>query len=211
MKKTIAGMVLMIVAVVVVQAQQPHRFAQQRQHHLHSQQGHGRIAKKLNFSDQQKQQSKEINADYHKKIAALKKNDDMTLKEFRLKMGDLRKSHRELLQALLTPAQKDQLAAMKLQKMQLAKVNAGARSEKMKIKLGLTDEQSGRLKTARSEMVTKRKSIRTDNSLSREQKHEQIKALAIQQKEDLKSILTADQLQQLDQMKATHHRKDFGR
>jgi dsDNA-binding SOS-regulon protein len=55
------------------------------------------------------------------------------------------------------------------------------------------------------------KSIHTDNSLSREQKHEQIKSLVMQQKDQLKTILTADQLEQLQQMKSQHHRRDFSK
>jgi hypothetical protein len=123
----------------------------------------------------------------------------------------LRKDHRAQMQALLTPAQKDQIAKMKQDRMQMAKVDANARAEKMKIKLGLSDAQASQLKTIRTDMMTKMKSIHTDNSLSDEQKHEQMKTLVMQQKDQLKTILTPDQLQQMQQMRGQHHRREFSK
>ena len=215
MKKTIVSLAVMVIAAISVNAQQPDKSMKQDQQH-HQQfrhRGHGRdmMAKKLNFSDQQKEQLKNINSDYHKKMTELKKHDEITVKEFKSQMTALHAVHRTQIQALLTTEQKDKLAKMKQDRMQMAKANAGARAEKMKIKLGLTDEQAGKLKTIRTDMVARIKTIHTDNTLSREQKHEQIKSLVIQQKDQLKTILTADQLQQLQQMKEQHHRRDFSK
>ena len=214
MKKTIVSLAVMVIAAISVNAQQPYQ--SMKQHHNKEFRHHGRdrMAKKLNFSDQQKEQLKNINSDYHNKLTELKKHDEITVKEFKSKMDALHTTHRAQMQALLTAEQKDQLAKMKEEKMQLAKVNAGARAEKLKIKLGLTDAQASQLKNIRTDMAAKMKSIHTDNSLSREQKHDQIKALASQQKDQLKNILTADQLQQLEEMRkgAPQHRKrDFAR
>ena len=211
MKKTIVSLAVMIIAAISVNAQQPGQSMKQphQQHFRHH--GRGMLAKKLNFSDQQKEQLKNINSDYHKKTMDLKKHDEITVKEFKSQMGALHKEHRAQLQALLTPEQKEQVAKMKQDRKQVAKVNSGARAEKMKIKLGLSDTQASQLKNIRTDMMTKMKSIHTDNSLSREQKHEQIKSLVMQQKDQLKTILTADQLEQLQQMKSQHHRRDFSK
>jgi len=194
----------MAMTVLAVNAQQTAGSMQQNHHRSFRHRGHDRMAQKLNFSDQQKQQLKSINSDYHKKLADLKKNEDITVREFKSGMAALRKDHRAQLQALLTPEQKNQLAKMKQERMQMAKVNANARAEKMKIKLGLNDTQASQLKTIRTDMVAKMKSIHMDNSLSQEQKHEQMKNLVLQQKEQLKNILTAEQRQQMEQMKKEH-------
>ncbi|MEO5682272.1 MAG: hypothetical protein ABIQ88_06500 [Chitinophagaceae bacterium] len=207
MKKTIVSMAIMIIAAISVNAQQPDQPTKQKHHQQSRHHERGMLAKKLNFSDQQKEQFKNINTDYHKKLMDLKKHDEITVKEYKSKMDDLRKEHRTQMQALLTPAQKDQVAAMKQRGMEMAKVNAGARAEKMKIKLGLTDAQASQLKTIRTDMAAKMKSIHTDNALSQEQKRAQFKTLALQQKEQLKTILTADQLQQLEEMKKQRHRR----
>ncbi|MEO5595459.1 MAG: hypothetical protein ABIR15_22685 [Chitinophagaceae bacterium] len=215
MKKRIVSLAVMVIAAISVNAQQPDKLMKQDQQH-HQQfrhRGHGRdrMAKNLNFSDQQKEQLKNINSDYHKKMTELKKHDEITVKEFKSQMKALHADHRAQMQALLTTEQKDKLAKMKQDRMQMAKANAVARAEKMKIKLGLTDEQAGKLKTVRTDMVAKIKSIHADNTLNKEQKHEQIKTLVLQQKDQLKTILTADQLQQLQQVKEQHHRRDFSK
>ena len=207
-------MAVMVIAAVSANAQTPDNSKnQEQQHHFRHRGQHGRdmLAKKLNFSDQQKEQLKTINSDFKNKMMDLKKHDEITVKEFKSQMSALQKSHRDQMQALLTPSQKDQLSTMKEERMKMAKVNAGARAEKMKIKLGLSDTQANQLKTMRTETFGKIKSIHADNSLSQEQKHEQIKSLVMQQKDQLKTVLTPDQLQKLEEMKAQHHRRDFSK
>ena len=211
MKKIIVSLAVVVIAAISVNAQRPVD-SQKQDHQQHFRRhGHDRMAKKLNFSDQQKEQLKEINSDYHDKMMDLKKHDEITVKEFKSQMNALRKQHSDQVRALLTPAQKDQLAKMKEERIQLAKVNVGARAEKMKIKLGLSDAQASQLKNIRTDMVAKIKSIHTDNSLSDQQKHEQIKSLVMQQKDQLKIILTPAQLEQLQQMRSQHHRSDFSK
>ncbi|MFT3932994.1 MAG: hypothetical protein QM726_05200 [Chitinophagaceae bacterium] len=214
MKKVIVSMAVILLAAISVNAQQPDQPMQHKgQHQRFMHRGHGRdmMAKKLNFSDAQKQQLKTINSDFHKKMEDLKKHDEITVKEFKSRMASLNKDRRDQMQALLTPAQKDQLSKMKEERMKMAKVNANARAEKMKIKLGLSDAQASQMKTIRTDMMAKMKTIHQDNSLSQDQKREQMKSLVIQQKEQLKTILTPDQLQQLEQMRGQHHRRDFSK
>jgi hypothetical protein len=71
----------------------------------------------------------------------------------------------------------------------------------MKQTLNLTDEQSAKLKTNREAMQQKIKSIREDQSLNDESKKEKVKELMKQQKENMRSILTEDQLKKLDELK----------
>ena len=209
MKKTIVGLAILLMAATAVNAQQPDASVKQPHHKQFRQHGRDVMAKKLNFSDQQKEQLKNINSDYHKKMAELKKQDEITVKEMNTRMKTLQQGHKASLQALLTPAQKDQLVKMKDERSKMAKVNAGARAERLKIKLNLTDAQSGQLTGMRTEMAAKIKAIHSDNSLSRQQKKEQVKTLVTAQKEQLKSILTPEQVQQLEQLKQQRHKRDF--
>ena len=209
MKKTIVGLAILLMAATAVTAQQPDASVKQPHHKQFRQHGRGVMAKKLNFSDQQKEQFNSINSDYHKKMAELKKQDEITVKEMNTRMKTLQQEHKAALQALLTPAQKDQLVKMKDERSKMAKVNARARAERLKIKLNLTDAQSGQLTGMRTEMTAKIKAIHSDNSLSRQQKKEQVKTLVTAQKEQLKSILTPEQVQQLEQLKQQRHKRDF--
>lgn len=210
MKKIIISLSLVAMTVITVEAQQPHDSVPAR-HHSARHRGDSRIAQRLNFSEQQQQQIKSIRSDYRNKLMSLKKNEDITVREAKTQKTALRMEYRKQWQALLTPAQKDQLAKMKQQRRELAKVNTQARAEKMKIKLGLSDAQASQFKDARAGMVAKLQSIRADQSLSQEQKREQIKNVVLQQKDQLKSILTHEQLQTLQQMRAQHHRAEFSR
>jgi hypothetical protein len=78
----------------------------------------------------------------------------------------------------------------------------------MKEKLNLTDEQAAKLKAQNEATHSKVKSIMDDQSLSLEQKKIQLKAIREASKNDRKSILTADQLKKMDELKKEgHHRK----
>ena len=66
-------------------------------------------------------------------------------------------------------------------------------AQNMQKKLGLTDEQTTRWKEIHSKTIAKSKDIRKDNSLSKDQKKEQIFALYQENQKQVASILTAEQ------------------
>ena len=76
-----------------------------------------------------------------------------------------------------------------------------AHFEKMKTKLALTQQQEAQIKTKQSEIQQQVDVIKNNNNLSQQQKREQIKALKENQKSYLKSLLTVEQLQKLEQRK----------
>jgi len=192
------------------QQQPPQKEMHFRHHGEGRREGHGRhgeLAQKLNFSDQQKQQLKDINTKYRQQLADLMKNEDITVREQKARLAAIRKEHKEQMQALLTPDQKAQLEKMKAEHRELAKVNAKTRAEKMKIKLGLSDDQAKQLKDMHTGTAAKMKQIRDDQSLTPDHKKEQIKSLVKEQHEQLKSVLTPEQLKQLDEMHHGHQRE----
>ena len=71
----------------------------------------------------------------------------------------------------------------------------------MKADLGLSEEQSAKLKGNREAMREKMKTIREDKSLNDESKKEKVKELMKKQKEEMKSILTDEQLKKLEEQK----------
>ena len=211
MKKIIASLAIAVMATVAVSAQQTDSSFHQRQQHSFKHHQHGMMAKNLQLTDQQKEQLKNIRTDFHKKMMELKKNEDITVREYKARMNALQQEHRTAFQSILTQQQKDQISKMKQERMQHAKTNMAARAEKMKSKLGLSDAQASQLKTIHTDMVAKITAIRADSALTRGQKQEQLKNLALQQKDQLKNILTPEQMQQLQQMREQHHKKDFSR
>lgn len=166
---------------------------------------------KLNLTADQKQQMKAANDDYRKQLAGLQNNNSITLGEYKTQLAALHKSHKDKVSSILTDEQKKAMAARR-QDAQKRMHHAGEASlDKMKQNLNLSDDQVAKIKAQREDLHTKIKAIRENTSLLPEQKKSQVKDLFVQQKDNLKSVLTADQLSKLDAMRRQHmgHRGGF--
>ena len=169
--------------------------------------GHHRIDKmqQLNLTDEQKTEVKTINEDFKQQMTDLKKTEDkITVTEWKSKMATIRKDHHEKMQKVLTDEQKASLKkSMHEHKRDMRK--HGARGlEHMKKELNLTDDQVTALKKNHEDMGQKFKALREDKNLTEDQKKVELKKFKEQQHESLKSILTEEQLQKLDQQKKNH-------
>ena len=181
-------------------ADKPHMMERKKQHHKMDMQ-------KLNLTEGQKSKFKSQNESFRKQMEELKKNENITVKEWKSKMEGLRKQHKNNVAGILTGDQKAQLEKMKVEGKVKHEALTKERAEKMKVHLGLTDEQSAKMESNRKEMGGKMKAIRDNKSLSEEQKREEMKELHKMQKENMKSVLTEDQLKKL---KETKHHKPGG-
>jgi Spy/CpxP family protein refolding chaperone len=195
MKKIIVSTFILAVATLGLQAQK----TPQEKHGKFSGRHHQEAFQQLNLSEDQKAKFKSANEDFGKQMKALKANENITVKESKSKMESLRKDHRAKVQSLLTPEQKTQLAKAREERGSRHKADQEARMEKMKTRLGLSDDQAAKLKSNRAEMSGKMKALRENKSLSEEQKKEQMKELMKKQKESMKSVLTEEQLQKMNE------------
>jgi Spy/CpxP family protein refolding chaperone len=205
MKRTISGVVMAAFLSFAATAQEKEK---QGQHHPRKIMKRHRadVARQLNFSDAQKQQLKTINEDFRKKMHELNANENITVKEMRDRKAALVKDHKTSMQQLLTAEQKTKLEQMKKERKAIHEVNAKARLEKTKIKLGLSDAQATRLSNLGSSFKSKMKLLKENESLSRTDKKEQIKKLAEEHKTEVKKLLTEEQLKKMEEMK--RHRKE---
>lgn len=151
----------------------------------------------INLSDEQKKKTKELNESYQKQFAELRKNSSMTVGDYRTKTAALKKEQHEKMQALLTPEQKTQIATQRKNREQKMKDGQARQFDKMKSTLGLTEEQSKKLKESQAGLQDKIKSIRENKTLSDDQKREQVRAISKEQHEKLKAVLTPEQLQKM--------------
>src|SRR5258705_4683606 len=154
---------------------------------------------KLDLTDAQKEQFKTQRESFRKQMEELKKNDNITVKEWKSRMETLRKDQRTKMQSILTNDQKAQLEKMKAEHKAMSEIDAKARMEKMKLHLGLTDEQAAKMKKNHTEMAEKMKALREDDKMDAEKKKEKIKELMEKQNEQLKSILTEEQMKKLQE------------
>ena len=83
----------------------------------------------------------------------------------------------------------------------------GPQAAFFKKELNLSAEQETKLKGIFQEFQTKSKDLRTNNSLSQEQKREQMQSLAKQYMDQGKAVLNADQLKKLNEMTAKRKNK----
>lgn len=210
MKKLILSAVVFSMAVAVQAQEIPERkterpgMLERKRHHVRH---HRMDLQKLNLSEDQKAKFKSQNESFRKQVDDLKKNENITVKDFKTKMESIRKEHKSKVEGILTADQKAQLEKMKTDGIAKQKEMAKQRAERMKTNLGLTDEQSSRMESSRKEMGEKMKAIRENKSLSDEQKKEQLKELHKKQKENMKSILTKEQLEKL---KESRHKRPEG-
>ena len=155
----------------------------------------------INLTDAQKQQAKSLNEEYNAKVKNLKKDENITLKDYRAKKASLEQERKSKFQALLTPEQKDKIAQAKKTRSEKMKMTTQKRLDKMKSDLNLTDEQVAKIQEQRNTSMEKMKAIRENSSLSEDQKREQLMDLHKSMHESMNSILTADQIKKRDEMR----------
>lgn len=152
----------------------------------------------LHLTKEQKEQSKAIKDNYDKQLAALYDNDKLKMGEFKKKTAALRAERKAKTEALLTVEQKNKIEAFKKKRAEDRQVMAAARLERMKINLGLNDNQVASIKTAQESLHTQMKALHEDESLVPEQKKEKMKALFEQHKATVKALLTPEQQSKLE-------------
>ncbi len=200
MKKIIALSLAFALAGFSLSAQQTREVkSRQKASSMH----HGQkkdMMKDLNLSDAQKTQMKANREANKAKMEALKKQDNLTVKEMRERKMALMQEQKAQMESILTAEQKATIASRKTSMDSKRKNMEGQRGEAMKDKLGLSNEQAAKLKAQNEINKEKIKAIQANQSLSMEQKKAQMKAVRDAAKTERQSILTAEQLKKMEQM-----------
>lgn len=206
MKKVLIPLIAILAFAVTANAQSKvdkkghHRHHKHLSHHRHHH--HKKMmAKQLNFSEAQKSQAKTINADYRKKMQDLNKQDNITVKEMRSRKAAIAKDKKAKMNGLLTADQKSKMQQMKADGKAKREGQYAKHIDKMKTNLNLSDDQVAKLKEQRMANQAKVEKIKSNESLSREQKKEQMMALRTESKEQHNKIFTAEQLKKMQDMK----------
>jgi len=161
----------------------------------------------IRLTDDQRKQMKTINDSYHKQLVTLQGNDKISLGEYKSQLAALHKSHEAQVQGIYTSEQKSKMAAAKNERDINMKAMGAARMEKMKLQLGLSDDQVTKIKTQQTKMQSQLKALHENSDLLPEQKRAQMQTLFAQQKDQFKAVLTPDQASKLDSMqKHNFHR-----
>jgi len=206
MKKTILAISFCLLIATVNAQEIPERKAD-RPAMMHKKKHHrGGMdqLKNLNLTEEQKAKFKASNEKFRNQMAELKKNDNITVREWKAKSESIRNAHKEELKNILTADQKAQMKKMKEEGKAKQEDLQKRMADRMKTNLNLTPEQSAKLDASRNEMRAEMTRIRDNKSLTEQQKKEQMMQLHKKQKENLQSILTAEQLEKMKEARKNH-------
>ncbi|HLG40187.1 MAG TPA: hypothetical protein VI461_10985 [Chitinophagaceae bacterium] len=208
MKKLILPVMVAAVAALSVSAQEiPERKSKETKPVIKEKIFNKKERANLNLTEEQKVRLKSMNQDLRKQTEELKKQDNLTVKEYREKMEALKKDRQAQFHSVLTPEQKAQMEKDKEARKAKTKEYGLKKQAKMKEELKLTDEQSAKMTENRKVTSERLKAIREDNTLSEEQKKQETKEVMKKQKENMKSLLTEEQLKKMKENKKQHSKK----
>lgn len=215
MKRIVVGTLALMLGVASLQAQdKTDQTAPKKEFHKHGGKPgmrgkHDVDFKKLNLTSDQQVQLKKIREDFKSQMAELKKSEaTITAKDYKEKRMAIAKQHQEQMQNLLTQEQKDKLATMRSERGKKFNGGPGRGMDRMKTELGLSDDQSAKIKSLQADTRTKIKGIRDNQSLSDDQKKQQVMAAMKEQRENMNKVLTPDQLKKMEDMKAKRMNRD---
>lgn len=208
MKKISLLVMAVIVALSAVAQTEDKPWKQDKEHHKADRKiNHDGRFEKLNLNDQQKADLKSVNENFKRDMKALHQMENITVKEQRQKQQQLAQQHKERIEAILTPEQREQAKQNMKGRKDIGERKALGKHKKGRGKIGegrkddfandlnLSQEQRAKLDNYSQSLRTKSKEIREDNSLSNEQKKAQMQTLMRQHRENMNAILTNEQKQ----------------
>ena len=219
MKRIITSALILALTVGAAQAQTTGTDKDAQKKEFHHRGRHGMAFSKLNLTNDQKAQLKTIREDFRKQMNDLKKQDQMSVADMRTRRKELHKQFRDKMESVLTPAQKDQLAKMRADwkanhkdatawKGRGEHNGRGQQFVKLQQELGLTQGQQNQIAKIRSDFKGQFETIRNDKSLSEDQKKDKRHDLMKQQMEQMKTVLTQEQIQKLQSLRQERMNRD---
>jgi Spy/CpxP family protein refolding chaperone len=169
------------------------------------------FAKYLHTTPEQRKQMHDINEDYRKKSQDLYRQDNLTLREYKLRLLALQKDKKSKLENLLTSEQKNMIETRKKHRAEELQVNAAARLERMKIRLNLSEDQASKIKMQQTDFRMQMIAIHDNDGLLHYQKRDQMKDLMVKREESFKSLLTPEQFSQFEKMHKQRFNERFQR
>jgi Spy/CpxP family protein refolding chaperone len=205
-KYLLLGILLLTVAATQAQSADstmPHRDGMHRWGH-----NRGFNRPHVHYSPEQRQQMMAIDKEYRQKREDLFKQDNLTLKQYKAGLLTLEKEKKSKLSTLLTPEQKNELAANRKRMEENRQVREVAHLERLRIHLNLTDDQVAKIRAGNENLRSQARAVHGNDNLLPDQKREQLRSLMAKRNDIYKSVLTPDQYTEFEKM--TSHRRAVG-
>ena len=217
MKKILIGALALVMTAGAAQAQSKDTTKHHGKH------GKEMMAKKLNLTEDQQARLKTIHQEQRKEMQSVK-SGSLSTEQQKAKRQELHKKYSEKIQSVYTAEQKAQLDKMKADWKAKAregnkdfkkgrKHGKGGKDFKDKAagfqkELNLTEQQKASMAKLRTESKTKLEALRSDKTLTEDQKKEKVKSIMKEQRGQMKSILTPEQLEKMKSFKKERKSKE---
>jgi Spy/CpxP family protein refolding chaperone len=210
MKRILTGALALVLFAGAAQAQTKDTA------NFHHRQGRGMMTQQLNLTADQQAKLKSIHDAERKEMEALK-TKSLTAEQSKEQRKALHKKYQEQMQSVFTPAQKEQLKKLKAERKQNGERKGNhkkgvnrftKRGNEFQKNLNLTQTQKDQLSKLRNDARSQKESIRSNESLTREQKKEKMNSLRKDQQEKFKSVLTKEQVEKLESAKKERQAKN---
>lgn len=163
--------------------------------------GTAMYGKELNLTEDQKAKFKSLSEAQRNDLAALQKQDNISVKESREKRAAIMESYKTKRDAVLTTEQKALAAKKQEERKQVDRKRGERAGAKLEQELNLTPEQKTKLQESRKLNADKVKAIRDNQSLTADQKKAQMQKVREEQSAAAKSILTPEQYSKMEAQK----------
>ena len=217
MKRIFSSALVILLTIGAAQAQ-----SNSTDKHTGHKKEHKQSFDKLNLSADQKARLQSIREDFKKQTADLKNNTSLSADQKQARRKELHQQFRSQSEAILTPAQKEQMAKSRqewkgknkearkdFKKDGQQKTGRGMkRGQGVQKDLGLNADQQKKMEQLRADFRNKFSSLRSDNSLTADQKKLKMQEMRKQQQEQMKSILTPEQVQKMESARQGRTRKN---
>lgn len=206
MKKLISGLVMMLAVAFSVTAQDTTKHKGNRQHKSQYE--------KVQLTDAQKTELKDLKAGYKQQSEAIRSNATLTDAQKKEQRMELMKKRKADMDRILTADQKKQMAATRKnhKKGDGRKSDAKSEGKKSDRKFGkkgdspmkdleLTEAQSAKVKTINTEYRAKMMELKKNKATEKTEQKEAFAKLRKQHQEEIRQVLTAEQIQKLETRK----------
>ncbi len=169
-----------------------------------------RMKTELSLNDDQFASVKTINKKYANRHIAIRRDSSMTRDQKYEQFKDLRMERKEEIESVLTPDQKVKWEVARKKRTEKMREKAADRKAKrdkfLKEELALTDDQQTKMETARKSVKGKLDHLRANTSLSKDEKHAEMKQIRAEYESSVRQVLTDEQFNKWQQLK--ERRKD---
>ncbi len=217
MKRILSSALVILLTIGAAQAQ-----STSTDKHAGHKKEHKQSFDNLNLSADQKARLQSIREDFKKQSADLKNNTSLAADQKQARRKELHQQLRSQSEAILTPSQKEQMAKAreelkaknkdaKKDWKKSGKDRAGKgirKGQDVQKELALTADQQKKMEQMRKDFRNKFSSLRRDNSLTADQKKSKMQAMRKQQQEQMKSILTTEQIEKLQSSRSDRNRRN---